>query len=172
MRRFGLLVAGVLVVGLVAGCDSILGIGGDDGRDRRGATTVEVEGLAVHLFVPDTVAVADSFAVRVVVRNQTTEKRALTTPSACLTGTRILDARNERVPFRGSARLCAAVVTTREIPSYTAIERQYDMQAVLDTPDGDQPAAPGSYTVQVDLDWSIEGDDVELSVKEDFVVQR
>jgi len=172
MDRFSLLTpVFVLVLSFTAGCDSITGLWQNgDGLDTRGATTMEVEGLAVHLFAPDTVAVADSFVVRAVVQNQGTEPRTVTT--SCLLWPGIFDGGGSRVPFPGSRLLCGASVTTYKFPPGEVKERRFDMQAVLDTADGVEPVSSGSYTVRVTLDWTIEGNEVERSVERSLVVRQ
>jgi hypothetical protein len=164
----------LFVFGLVAGCESITGLGQNgETLDLRGATSATIDGLAVHLFAPDTVAVADSFEVRVVVQNQTDEKQAVTTPSACLVQPGIFDKEGDRVPFKGSILLCAAAITTHDIPADDTVERRFDIRAVLDTADGEEPAPPGNYVVQTELDWTIGGREIERrDPKREIVVRR
>ena len=173
MHRFSLLTPVlVLVLSFTAGCDSISGLWQDeDGRDTRGATTMEVEDLAVHLSAPDTVAVADSFAVRVVVQNKGDESRAVTTSSGCLVQPGIFNEIGDRVPFKGSILLCTGAITTHQLPANDTEERRFNMQAVLDAADGEDPVSSGTYTVRVTLDWAIEGNEIERSVERPLVVR-
>lgn len=175
MGRFSLPTTVLLVVfGLVAGCDSISGLWQNEGPlDTRTAASATVDGLAVHLFAPDTVAVADSFEVRVVVQNQEDQVQTVTTPSACLVQPGIFDKEGDREPFKGSILLCAAAITTHEIPANGTVERRFDVQAALSTADGNEPVSPGTYAVRVEFDWTIDGDKAELTaIEREIVVHR
>lgn len=143
-----------LLLGFLAGCD-FLGIGqGGEELDTRGATSATVDDLEVHLFAPDTVAVADSFEVRVALQNRTKNDASVTTPGSCLVTPGIFDEEGERTGFRGSVIGCLAVVTTHEIPAGEVVELAFDVEAALYTRDGDEPVSPGAYTVRPDLHWT------------------
>jgi len=154
---------------LVTGCDSFVGFGSDDDElDTANATTMEVDGLAVHLFAPDTVAVADSFSVRVIVQNQADEKwQTVTTPHSCLVQPGIFNGEGNRVSFRGSWRGCLAVITTHEFPPGDSKKIRFDMEAVVSAAEEEVPATPGLYTLKVDLRWT-----EDRSVERTLVVER
>jgi len=157
MTRLNLTALASLLLILVAGCnDSFVG--------AENAATAEVDGLLLQLLAPDTVAPADSFEVRFVVQNRTGEDVAVTTPSGCLVVPRVTDGTGERVPLKGTGILCTAAITTHEIPAGGAVNRNFDMQAVLFTSEEEKPGSPGRFTVEARLDWSIDGEPVALSV--------
>ena len=171
MRSFILFITVFLFVGLSAGCDSVTGVvQNDENIDLNNATSATVNGLGVHLLAPDTVAVSDSFSVQVVVSNPSQTDRSVTTSSSCLVRPSVSSG-DERIPIKGSTLLCAAAITTHHIPAGTLEKRQFDMQAVLDTPEGKQPASPGTYTVQVTLDWKIEGNEIKRTVQREILVR-
>jgi len=116
--------------------------------------------------------VADSFNVRVIVQNQTFEKRAVTTSNTCLVEPGVFDDEGTRVPFRGSVHFCGAAVTTHEFPPADTKERRFDVQAAVFTGEGNKPVSPGTYTLQVPLDWTIDEKRVERSAIRKLVVRR
>lgn len=155
----------LLLLGLLAGCDS-LGFGqGDEALETRGVTSATVDGLRVHLFAPDTVAVGEAFVVRVAVQNQTKNDASVTTPGSCLVTPGIFDGEGERVGFKGSIIGCLGVVTTHEIPAGEVMEGSFDVEAVLYTREGDEPVAPGEYTVRANLEWT------ERTIERELVVR-
>jgi len=163
----------LFVFGLVAGCESITGSEQNgETLDLRGATSATVDGLNIHLFTPDTVAMANSFEIRVVVQNQRDEVQTVTTPSACLVQPGLFDKEGNRVPLKGSILLCAASITTHEIPADDTVERQFDIRTVLDSADGEEPVPPGTYVVQTELDWTIGGREIERREPEREIVVR
>lgn len=174
MGRLSLLTTSfVLMFGLIAGCDSISGLWQDDGSlDTHTAVSVTVDGLAVHLFAPDTVVVADSFEVRVVVQNRTYADQSIRTPNSCLVRVGIFTREGSRVPFKGSTTGCFDVITTHEIPADDTVERRNNMQAMLSTTDGNEPVSPGTYVVRVEFDWTIDEDKAELKAIEREIVVR
>lgn len=173
MRSFRLLTTVCLLFfGLLTGCDSFPGVEQDDAEiDLSNATSTTVNGLGVHLFAPDTVAVADSFAVQVAVSNPSNRDRTVTTPSACLVRPSVFSA-TERVPLKGSMLLCAAAITTHHIPAGELVKRRFDLQAVLDTSEGELPASPGPYTVRATLNWTLDGRSIERSVQKKIVLHQ
>lgn len=173
MRVFNLTVLAFLLV-FIAGCNGSLSGAGDSlPRIGEGAEAT-VGRLSLQLLAPDTVAVRDSFEVRFVAQNPTGDDVAVRTPNSCLAVPSVTDAAGERVPLKGSVISCAAVMTTRDIPARDAVERTFDMKAVLTTPEGEKPVSPGRYAIQVELDWRIDGEKPDLSTlgRELVVVDR
>ena len=54
-------------------------------------------------------------------------------------------------------------MASRDIPARDAVERTFDMKAVLTTPEGEKPVSPGRYAIQVKLNWRIDGERADLS---------
>ena len=149
----------------ITGCDALLGVdsSGDRGTTSNPATAVVEPGLVVRLTAPDTVAVGEAFAVRFAVQNPTGEAIDLTTSSSCLMEPVIMGTGGRRIPFEGATVGCLAVVTTHTIPAGEALVRTYNMRAAVSMPEGNEPVWPGRYTVQADLSWHIDGNEVPLS---------
>lgn len=155
-------VAAIILSVSLAGCDALWGI--DDSGDGAGPATAVVEpGLRLTLSAPDTVAAGEAFTVRFAAQNRTGAEVAVRTPSSCLIEPGVFTLGGERVPFVGSIRGCAAVITTHRIPAGETLARTFDVQAVRRVPDGTAPAEPGPYTVGVSLNWRIDGEAVSLS---------
>jgi hypothetical protein len=172
MRSFILFITVFLFLGLPVGCDTVTGVvQKDEDIDLSKATRATVNGLGIHLSVPDTVAVADSFSVQVVVSNPSQTDRSVTTPSACLVRPGVVSG-DIRVPIKGSTLLCAAAITTHHIPAGELEKRRFDMQAVLDTSEGEQSVSPGTYTVQATLNWKINGEEIHHTVTKELVIQQ
>ncbi|PEN05976.1 hypothetical protein CRI93_10860 [Longimonas halophila] len=165
----------LLLVGLITGCDTLIGSGGAGNADELpipgNATRVSINELDVYLVTPDTVSVGEAFEVRVLVENQTRRNVVVQTSSGCLVVPSVFEAGGERVPFRGSGIVCTAAVTNHDIPSGETIERTFDVQAALRTEEEDVPASPGTYEVRADLDWGIQGDYSSRTLQRRFRVQ-
>jgi len=157
MRVLNLAVSAFVLFALVAGCD-------DPVVGPKNDATAEVDGLTLRLSAPDTVAVADSFEVRFVVQNRSAGDVTVKTPNSCLVLPRVTDGVGERVPLKGTGIGCLTVITTHEIDAGETIGRSFDVEAALFTSEGEEPVSPGRYTLQARLDWTIDGEKVDLSV--------
>lgn len=170
MTRVLNLVVFLLLLELVVGCDSVVGV------EPNAASAIVEPGLKVHLFAPDTVAVRDSFVVRFVVQNRTFEDQTVVTPSTCLVIPGVFESSGlERVPFKGSIIGCGAAIWEHEIPRGKSVGRTFEMRAVLpqyEEGEEDKLVSPGRYAVRVKLDWTIAGESVELSAIERELVVR
>ena len=169
------LTALVLCLGLVTGCDTLIGSGGAGNADEPpipgDAARVSIDELDAYLVTPDTVSVGDPFEIRILVQNQTRRDVVVQTSSGCLVVPSVFEAGGERVPFRGTGIFCTAAITNHEIPSGETIERTFDVQAALRTEEEDVPASPGTYEVRTDLDWGIQGDYSSRTLQRRFRVQ-
>lgn len=166
MRVLTLTASPFLLFALVVGCD-------DPFVGAENDTTAEVGGLLLRLSAPDTVAVADSFEVRVIAQNQSDDDVAVKTPNSCFVIPHVTDGTGDRVPLKGTGILCAAAITTHEIPEGGGIEKSFDVKAVRYTSEGEDPVSPGRFTLQARLDWTIDGEKVDLSVVgRELVIRR
>lgn len=166
MKVLNLAVSAFVFFALVAGCDDpVVGAMND--------ATAEVDGLTLRLSAPDTVAVTDSFEVQFVAQNRSAGDVTVKTPNSCLVLPRVTDGVGERVPLKGTGIGCLTVITTHEIPAGETIKRSFDAKAVLVTSEGEEPAPSGRYTLQARVDWTIDGEEVNLSaIKRELVVRR
>lgn len=164
-----------LLVGLISGCDTLIGSGGAGDADGplipSDTASVSINELDVHLVTPDTVSVGEAFEIRILVQNQTRRDVVVQTGSGCLTVPGVFEIGGERVPFRGTGIFCTAAITNHDIPSGETIERTFDVQATLRTEEEDVPASPGTYEVRTELDWGIQGDHSSRTLQRRLRVQ-
>ncbi len=152
----------LLTVPFLGGCDLPFGTEFDDGdpppevRDR----IVVDPGLEVALLSPDTVATTDSFDVRVRLENTASRLVRVTTPSSCIVRPGVFSG-DDRVEWNGSLIGCAMVITERALQPGDPQTKTFEMQAVTTGADGEVPASPGEYTVRIQIDWTVEGREVE-----------
>ena len=177
MKRVSLLLC-FLAATLLAACEMPFGSGpgGGDGSPPELVDQVEIDpGLVAELYMPETVQPADSFEARLRIENQTMRGLGLRTPSACLAYPSVYYAHHtngprERAEIVGTQLLCAAVVTDRDIGAGQAETATYDLQASLSGAEGTEPAPPGRYRLELSLDWTLEGRDVEKVLDGQFEV--
>lgn len=149
--------------------------GGGDGSPPKLVDQIENEpGLVAELYMPGAAEPADSFEARLRIENQTMRGLDLRTPSACLAYPGVYYAsrprEGKRAEMKGTMLLCAAVVTDRDIGAGQAETATYDLQASLSRAEGTEPAPPGTYRLEICLDWTLEGKEVEEVLEGRFEV--
>lgn len=168
----------VLTAALLASCEMPFGTepGGGEGAPTRLTDQIEIEpGLVAELYMPETVQPTDSFEARLRIENQTMRGLDLRTPSACLAYPSVYYAHHtngprERAEIKGTQLLCASVVTHRDIGAGQVETAVYDLQASLTDGEGTEPAPPGTYRLEICLDWTLEGREVEKVLEGQFEV--
>ncbi|PQJ26724.1 hypothetical protein BSZ35_19225 [Salinibacter sp. 10B] len=170
MTRASLL-ACVLLATILGGCDLPFGVGsGEEGDGSEVRDRVELEsGLVARLYAPERVASGDSFRVRFTAQNVMEEPIQVQTgacwgqPAAFLNG--------EQVPLVCSFQVCTMQLLTWTLPGKETRERTFNMKASLNassgTPETEEPAEPGVYTLRTRLDWSVGGQKVEERLEAD-----
>lgn len=152
----------LLTLPVLGGCDLPFGAelgDGDPPPEARDRIVVR-PGLEVALLSPDTVATTDSFDVRVRLENTAGRLVRVTTPSSCLVRPGVFSG-DDSVEWKGSLIGCAMVITERAIQPGDPQTKTFEMQAVTAGADGEAPASPGEYTVRIQIDWTVEGREVE-----------
>lgn len=130
-------------------------------------------GLEARLFGPDRVAPGDSFRVRFHLENNTTSTLRLGT-GACWGRPGVFFG-GEQVPMIGSAQVCTLQLLRWELSAKDTRTRDFDLKAAMNESFGgseeEGPAEPGTYTLQVKADWSIEGRKVSKVLKGEFEIE-
>jgi hypothetical protein len=135
-----------------------------DGRDGPGLEPrdeVAVEpGLVATLYAPRQVTAGDTFDVSVRVENAAGRPVQFQTPNSCLARPGVFygggPKEGERAEMKGSLIGCLTVITDREVGPGDAETRVYDMEAVLTGPEEESPAPTGDYTLEAEIDWTVE----------------
>lgn len=168
----------VLTAALLAGCEMPFGTAPSDGGEEPGPEhrdKVQVEpGLVARLYAPEQVASGDSFDVRVRVENVAGRAVQFQTPNSCLVRPGVYYAggpkEGERAEMKGSLIGCLTVITERQARPGEAKTRVYDMEAVLVGSGEESPPPPGNYRLEAQIDWTVEGKDVEETLEAGFSV--
>lgn len=148
-RAVALLAVSVMVL---AGCDLSALFDRDD-QDTNASAVLD-SGVKVELLAPEEVEVRDSFEVKFTVQNLTREDVVVTTGNSCLVRPGIF-ADGKRVLVDGSVVGCLAAITRHRFPEGKTEEQTFDMQAVLTTSEGEVPVLPGTYTIKIEVGWSL-----------------
>lgn len=169
----------VLTAALLVGCEMPFGAAPIDGGEEPGLDEprdkVQVEpGLVARLYAPERVTSGDTFDVRVRVENVSGRAVQFRTPNSCLVRPGVYYAggpkEGERAEMKGSLLGCLTVITERQAGPGDAETRVYDMEAVLVGSGEESPAPPGDYKLEAEIDWTVEGKDVEETLEADFSV--
>ena len=164
--------APVLLLALLVGCDALTGLGGGDSAPNdpyaltaADSTTVEPS-VKVTLQTPDTVALGDAFGVQAHLHNQSGDTVSVVTGTPALYDFGVYDGA-KAVPVKGTLRLIAQVQTEHDI-SPTEHVQAFELRAVRAS-DAEDPIAPGSYSAQLALNWTIEGTRVQDTLETTLV---
>jgi predicted transcriptional regulator len=142
----------LLAAMVLAGCDELPtepGFARVDGLPEELVFSLEL--------LPDEVEPHGDFVVIFEVKNRSWRSVKVGTPHSCLVLPSVY--RNgERVPFRGTAHVCLAVVTTHTFPPGETKTLTWNLQAELHAqhpgdPEG-TPAPPGTYRVRAEFEFS------------------
>lgn len=163
----------VLTAVLLVGCEMPFGTDPGDGRGGPGLEPrdeVRVEpGLVATLYAPERVSAGDTFDVSVRMENRTWQTVRLQTPTSCLFEPGVFS-EGERIQMEGSSVGCLQAITERTISPGEGRSRTYEMQALLSGREEKTPAPPGEYTIRVEIDWTVEGREVEKTLEAGFRV--
>jgi len=168
----------VLTAALLVGCEMPFGTEPRDGGEGPGLEPrdeVSIEpGLVATLYAPKRVARGDTFDVSVRVENVAVRSVQFQTPNSCLVRPAVYygtgPKEGERAEMKGSLIGCLAVITERQVEPGEAETRVYDMEAVLVGSEEESPAPAGDYSLKAEIDWRVEGKDVEKTLKTMFSV--
>jgi len=168
----------VLTAALLVGCEMPFGSEPRDGGEGPGLEPrdeVSIEpGLVATLYAPERVVPGDTFDVSVRVENAAGRTVQFQTRNSCLVRPAVYygdgPKEGERAEMKGSLVGCLTVITERQVDPGEAETRVYDMEAVLVGSEEESPAPTGDYSLKAEIDWRVDGKDVEETLEAGFSV--